>query len=167
MVGPDLIGEEEAWRDVIDINLSGVWRTVKVAAQQIIDQGDGGSIVLTSSAAGLKALGTGLGGTEGYVASKHAIVGLMRNFAMWLAPHNIRVNSVHPSGVDTPMVNNPAMQAYLADASEALMSAMSNLMPGGPMPPRDVSNAVKWLVSDEARLVTGVALPVDGGYAIK
>ncbi|WP_409332939.1 mycofactocin-coupled SDR family oxidoreductase [Trujillonella humicola] len=166
-VGPDITPGERTWQDVLDINLTGVWRTVKLTAPQLIDQGEGGAIVVTSSAAGLKPLGTDFAGTEGYVAAKHALVGLMRNFATWLAPHEIRVNSVHPSGVATPMIDNDAMRAFLSNTTAAVAEAMSNLMPGGPLDPREISDAVLWLVSDEARHVTGVALPVDGGFAIK
>jgi SDR family mycofactocin-dependent oxidoreductase len=166
-VGPDTGGSEQTWQDVLDINLTGVWRTVKLTAPQLVSQGQGGAIVLTSSAAGLKPLGTEFAGTEGYVAAKHALVGLMRNFATWLAPHGVRVNSIHPSGVATPMVDNDAMRAFLSQATASLAESMSNLMPGGPLDPREISDAVLWLVSDEARHVTGVALPVDGGFAIK
>jgi SDR family mycofactocin-dependent oxidoreductase len=166
-VGPDTGGRERTWQDVLDINLTGVWRTVKLTAPQLVSQGQGGAIVLTSSAAGLKPLGTDFAGTEGYVAAKHALVGLMRNFATWLAPHHVRVNSIHPSGVATPMVDNDAMRAFLSQAPASLAQSMSNLMPGGPLDPREISDAVLWLVSDEARHVTGVTLPVDGGFAIK
>ena len=166
-VGPDVEGSEQTWQDVLDINLTGVWRTVKVTAPHLVSQGAGGAIVLTSSAAGLKPLGTDFAGTEGYVAAKHALVGLMRNFATWLAPHDVRVNSIHPSGVATPMVDNDAMRAFLSTSTAELAQAMSNLMPGGLLEPREISDAVLWLVSDEARHVTGVALPVDGGFAIK
>src|SRR3954453_6907046 len=101
-----------AFRDQLDVNLVGVWNTVQAAAPLMIEQGRGGAIVLTSSAFGLTGRGgDGTGGADGYVASKHGVVGLMRTFATWLAPHGIRVNCVNPSGVATPMVQNPAVEA--------------------------------------------------------
>ncbi|WP_219419209.1 mycofactocin-coupled SDR family oxidoreductase [Pseudonocardia nigra] len=162
--GPD---PERAFRDIVEVNLFGVWNTVHAAAPRMIEQGRGGAIVLTSSTQGLTGRGgNGDGGLEGYCASKHGVVGLMRTFAHWLAPHSIRVNTVHPTGVDTPMIMNEALQAHMA-ANPALGEAMSNLMPVPVIESIDVTNAVLWLVSDAARFVTGVALPVDAGFAIK
>jgi SDR family mycofactocin-dependent oxidoreductase len=159
---------EEAWADAININLTGVWRTVRLTAPIMIEQGTGGSIVLTSSMAGFKAFG-GVGrgdpGTEGYVASKHGVVGLMRQFAISFAPHSIRVNSVHPTGVDTPMVVNDSMKKWLDQVHSS--GSIGNFLPVELMEPNDVSNAIAWLVSDEARYVTGVALPVDAGYGLR
>jgi SDR family mycofactocin-dependent oxidoreductase len=166
-VVPDTADPEQIWRDIVDIDLGGVWRTVKVTAGQLVAQGTGGAIVLTSSAYGLRPVGTGLAGAEAYVAAKHGVVGLMRDFATWLAPHQVRVNSLHPSGVATPMIDNDAMRALLATLTGPAKEMMSNLMPGAPLEPREISDAVLWLVSDEARHVTGVTLPVDGGFAIK
>jgi NAD(P)-dependent dehydrogenase (short-subunit alcohol dehydrogenase family) len=94
------------------------------------------------------------------------VVGLMRAFAHWLAPHSIRVNTVHPTGVNTPMIMNEGLERYLAE-NPALAVAMSNLMPVPVIEPIDVSNAIAWLVSDAARYVTGVTLPVDAGFAVK
>ena len=153
--------------DIVDVNLRGVRHTVHAGVQYLIDRGEGGAIVLTSSTQGLTGRGgNGSGGMDGYVAAKHGVVGLMRSYANWLAPHNIRVNSVHPTGVDTPMVTNDAMQEFLRNLPE-LGNAMSNLMPVGLVESSDISNAIAWLVSDEARYVTGVTLPVDAGFAVK
>src|ERR1035437_3118355 len=104
------VDDEQAFRDQIEVNLFGVWNTVQAAAPVMIAQGRGGAIVLTGSTLGLIGRGgEGTGGSDGYCASKHAIVGLGRTWAHWLAPHNIRVNSVHPAGANTPMVVNEAV----------------------------------------------------------
>jgi len=125
------------------------------------------AVVLISSTQGLTGRGGGGdAGGDGYCASKHGVVGLMRTFAHWLAPHGIRVNTVHPTGVDTPMINNGALRDYVA-AHPAMASAMANLIPVPWVQPIDVANAVAWLVTDTARYVTGVTLPVDAGFAVK
>jgi len=136
-----------------------VWQSCKAVIPHMIAGGRGGSIVITSSTAGLK----GFAGTGHYVAAKHGVVGLMRTLAIELAPHNIRVNTVHPTGVNTPMVVNEAMAQLLADNP----SAISNLLPVEMLEPVDISNAILWLVSDDARYVTGVTLPVDAGFTIQ
>ena len=161
---------EGDWQDVIDINLTGVWHTAKAAIPHLIEQGTGGSIVLTSSTAGLK----GFPGVSQYTASKHAVVGLMRTLALELAPYSIRVNSVHPTGVATDMILNEAtFRLFLPDAENptreqaAEVFATTNALPVPWVEPRDISNAVLFLASDEARYVTGVTLPVDAGFTIK
>jgi NAD(P)-dependent dehydrogenase (short-subunit alcohol dehydrogenase family) len=107
--------EEQAFRDQVEVNLFGVWNTVQAAAPVMIEQGRGGAIVLTGSTLGLVGRGgNGRGRSDGYCASKHAIVGLGRTWAHWLAPHNIRVNSVHPAGVNTPMMINEAVAKLFA-----------------------------------------------------
>jgi SDR family mycofactocin-dependent oxidoreductase len=157
------------WRDVLDVNLTGVHHTVEVAIPIMIRQGDGGSIVLTSSSAGLVGLAAPDPGSLGYTAAKHGLVGLMRAYANNLAPHSIRVNSIHPSGVNTPMINNEHtrqwLERYIAEAKTP--RDMGNAMPVEVLEPEDIAAAVAWLVSDDARYVTGVALPVDAGYANK
>lgn len=159
--GPD------GWRDVIDVNLTGVHHTVEVAAPHMIEQGDGGAIVLTSSVVGLVGMGSNDPGAIGYVAAKHGIVGLMRLYANLLAPHNIRVNSVHPAGVDTPMINNEATRQWLGSIADKSPQDMGNALPVQVLQPEDIANAVAWLVSEEARYVTGVTLPVDAGSVNK
>jgi NAD(P)-dependent dehydrogenase (short-subunit alcohol dehydrogenase family) len=156
-----------AWRDVIDVNLTGVHNTVEVAKPTLIEQGDGGSIVLTSSVAGLIGVGSDDPGAIGYTAAKHGIVGLMRLYANLLAPQSIRVNSVHPAGVDTPMINNEATRRWLGSIAEKTPQDMGNALPVQVLQPEDIANAVAWLVSDQARYVTGVALPVDAGSTNK
>ena len=162
-----------AFRDQLDVNLVGVWNTVQAAAPLMIEQGRGGAIVLTSSAFGLTGRGgDGTGGSDGYVASKHGVVGLMRTFATWLAPHGIRVNCVNPSGVATRMVLNPAVEALFGGGAEQQPDAKStddvaNLLDVGLVEVQDVTAAVAFLASDEARYVTGVALPVDAGMLVR
>ena len=156
-----------AFREVIDVNLTGVWNTVHAAVPKMIEQGRGGSIVVTGSVMGLTGRGGGRGkaGGEAYIAAKHGLVGLTRAWANWLAQYNIRVNSVHPTGVDTPMVMNDALRQSLA--SQPSSADLSNLLDVRIMEPIDISNAIAWLVSDQARYVTGVALPVDAGFTVK
>jgi SDR family mycofactocin-dependent oxidoreductase len=160
--------EEQAFRDQVEVNLFGVWNTVQAAAPVMIEQGRGGAIVLTGSTLGLVGRGgNGSGGSDGYCASKHAIVGLGRTWAHWLAPHNIRVNSVHPAGANTPMVINDAVAELFASAPASSGADVGNLLDVQLIEAVDVSNAIAWLVSDEARYVTAVALPVDAGFTAK
>jgi NAD(P)-dependent dehydrogenase (short-subunit alcohol dehydrogenase family) len=132
----------------------------------LVEQGRGGAVVLTSSTAGLKGIGGDSGGGQGYTASKHAVVGLMRTFANSLGPHGIRVNTVHPTGVNTPMIVNDFVQQWLAEQPD-VAGAMTDLLPVELLEPVDISNAIVWLVSDDARYVTGVTLPVDAGFTVK
>jgi SDR family mycofactocin-dependent oxidoreductase len=159
----------DGWRDVIDVNLTGVHHTVEVAIPTMIGQGTGGSIVLISSAAGLAGIGTADAGSIGYAAAKHGLVGLMRVYANLLAPHNIRVNSVHPSGVDTPMINNEFIREWLAHlaAESGSGAGAGNALPVQVLQPDDIANAVAWLVSDQARYITGITMPVDAGCVNK
>jgi SDR family mycofactocin-dependent oxidoreductase len=167
----------QAFRDQLDVNLVGVWNTVHAAVPVLVEQGRGGAVVLTSSAFGLTGRGgDGSGGGDGYVASKHGVVGLMRTFATWLAPHGIRVNCVNPSGVATPMVLNPAVEALFGGpltqdgdggGGGKDPDDVANLLDVTLVDPQDVSAAVAFLASDEARYVTGVALPVDAGMLVR
>jgi SDR family mycofactocin-dependent oxidoreductase len=163
-----IVGEQrlqvQAWNDAIDVMLTGVYHTLHATVPVLIEGGRGGSIVITSSTAGLKGffLGEITAGAMGYTAAKHGVVGLMRAYANALALHNIRVNSVHPTGVDTPMVVNEPVGQYVGEHPEAA-DAFQNAMPVPLVEVHDVSNAIVWLCSDEARYVTGVTLPVDAG----
>ena len=159
-IAPMSAEDDVAWQDVIDVNLTGTQNTLRAATPVLISQGVGGAIVITSSTMGLSALGTDRAGALAYAASKHGLVGLMRSYANFLAPHKIRVNTIHPAGVVTPMVLNPAVQQYL----QSLSSASGNALPVDMLEPIDISNAVAWLVSDAARYITGITLPVDAGY---
>jgi SDR family mycofactocin-dependent oxidoreductase len=164
-MGADSENKVAAFRDVVDVNLTGVWNTVEVAVPTLVEQGRGGAIVLTSSTAGLKGIGGESGGGMGYTAAKHGVVGLMRGFATNLAKHSIRVNTVHPTGVNTPMIVNEVMERFLAQSEMA--GALTNMLPVGILEPVDISNAILFLVSDEARYITGVTLPVDAGFTAK
>jgi SDR family mycofactocin-dependent oxidoreductase len=156
-----------SFNEVVDINLRGVWNTVWPIAHDMIDRGQGGAIVLTSSTQGLSGRGAdGSAGALGYAAAKHGVVGLMRSFANWLSPHNIRVNTVHPTGVNTPMVVNDVIGKYIEENPGAA-AMVANLMPVDLVQPRDISNAIAFLVSDEGRYITGVTLPVDAGFIAK
>ena len=161
---------ERDWQDVIDINQTGVWHTCKAAVPHLIDQGTGGSIIITSSTAGIK----GLPNTAAYTASKHAVVGLMRTLANELAPYRIRVNTVHPTSVATQMVLNEAtFRLFMPEVEHptreeaASVFESTNALPVPWVEPIDISNAVLFLASDEARYVTGTELKVDAGFTVK
>jgi (+)-trans-carveol dehydrogenase len=162
--------DEQAWRDMIDVNLTGVWHTTKAAVPHLIEGGRGGSMILTSSTAGLK----GFPNFAHYVSAKHGVVGLMRTLALELAPHMIRVNSVHPTSVNTDMIQNDATYRLFAPDLEnptgeqvAPRFGEMNALPINWVEPVDISNAVLFLASDEARYITGVTLPVDAGFMVK
>jgi SDR family mycofactocin-dependent oxidoreductase len=154
------------FRDIVDVNLIGVWNTVEAALPALIDGGRGGSIVLTSSSAGLKGTGTDRAGGQAYTAAKRGLVGLMQVWANELAQHWIRVNTIHPTGVATGMVMNETM-AKLLEANDTAVSAMQNALPIQVLMPEDIAGAVAWLVSDEAKFITGVAWPLDAGFAVR
>jgi (+)-trans-carveol dehydrogenase len=148
------------WAEMIGINLTGVFTTVRAAAPAMIEAGNGGCIVITSSSAGTK----GMVNLGHYSATKHGVVGLMRTLANELAPHMIRVNTLHPTGVNTPFINNDHIRGFIA-ANPSWAANMQNALPIEHVEPVDVSNAIVWLASDEARYVTGVSLPIDAGFA--
>jgi (+)-trans-carveol dehydrogenase len=161
---------EKDWTDMIDVNLSGVWKTVKAGVPHILAGGHGGSIILTSSVGGLKAYPH----TGHYVAAKHGVVGLMRTFAVELGQHMIRVNSVHPTNVNTPLfMNEPTMRLFRPDLENPgpddlkAIAQMMHTLPVGWVEPEDISNAVLFLASDESRYVTGGTLPIDAGSCLK
>lgn len=165
---PELTGEQ--WREMIDVNLTGVWNTIQPAIQPMIEAGNGGAIVMTSSTAGEK----GLPNLPHYTAAKHGVIGLMKSLAVELGPHNIRVNAVLPAAADTQMVHNPATYKLFrpdlddptrADFEEAIVAG--NLLPVPLVTPEDVAAAVAHLVSDDARTVTGQAYRVDAGALTK
>ncbi|MGA8547711.1 MAG: mycofactocin-coupled SDR family oxidoreductase [Mycobacterium sp.] len=161
---------DNAWHDAIDIMLTGVFHTVECCADTLIEQGQGGSIVLTSSTAGLKGIprtrAMSPAGMLGYHAAKHGVVGLMRVYANTLAPHSIRVNTVHPTGVNTPMVVNEAFVQWAAE-DPLVGEIFQNALPIPLIEPVDISNAIVWLCSEQARYVTGVTLPVDAGFTMR
>lgn len=156
----------QMWTDVVDVNLVGSFHTAKAAIPHLIAGERGGSIVFTSSTAGLKGFGGMQGGGLGYAASKHGIVGLMRTLSNALAPQSIRVNTVHPTAVNTMMAVNPAMTAFLENYPGG-GPHLQNPMPVGLLEPEDISAAILYLVSDSAKYVTGVTFPVDAGFCNK
>ena len=166
---PTHLVTESDWDDVLDINLKGVWHTCKAVTPQLVEQGSG-SIIITSSSAGIK----GTPNVAPYTASKHAVVGLMRTLALELGPHGIRVNTVHPTGVATDMIlNESCFRLFLPDEERptkeqaAPVFATTNAIPVPWVEPIDISNAVLFLASDEARYVTGTELKVDAGYTTR
>ena len=161
---------EEDWNDMIDVNLSGVWKSVKAAVPHLISQGEGGSIILTSSVGGLKAYPH----TGHYIAAKHGVVGLMRTFAVELGHHSIRVNSVHPTNVNTPLfMNEGTMKLFRPDLETPgpedlkVAAQFMHVLPVGWVEPLDISNAVLFLASDESRYVTGLPMTIDAGSMLK
>jgi (+)-trans-carveol dehydrogenase len=157
---------EAEWDDVINVNLKGVWNTVCALVPSMIERGAGGSIVITASAAGIMAA-PNLGD---YNASKHGVVGLGKTLAKELARHRIRVNILAPAAVGTDMMLNPAMcRLFCPDLAEPTLedlrerSARGNPMGVPWLDPVDIANAALWLISDEARYITGIVVPLDAG----
>jgi (+)-trans-carveol dehydrogenase len=158
---------DEQWQTVLDVNLTGVWRTVKAVIPHL---GPGASIVITSSIGGLK----GAPGVGPYISAKHGVVGLMKNLAHELSPRGVRVNVIAPSNVNTDMLINDFTRASFLPGDpeptlakfEAVAKTM-HVMDLGWVEPRDVSNALLFLASDEARFITGISLPVDAGCLLK
>lgn len=161
---------DQVWTDIIDVNLTGVWRTIETVLPAIRAGGRGGSIVITSSSAGLKGMSSGKAGAQAYTAAKRGLVGLMQVLANEYASESIRVNTIHPTGVATGMNQNPAMAKLMAEAAaggQNTISQMVNALPIDILQPEDIANAVAWLVSDEAAYITGIQLPLDAGIAIR
>jgi (+)-trans-carveol dehydrogenase len=159
-----------SWTATIDINLTGLFNTARAAIPHLIAGGRGGAIVLTSSVGGERAMPN----MSHYVSAKHGVIGLMRSLAVELGEHNIRVNSVLPTNVNTPMFMNEGLfKMYRPDLENPgpddikALARMMHVLPIGWVEPVDVSNAILFLASDEARYITGVELPVDGGTLLK
>jgi (+)-trans-carveol dehydrogenase len=162
--------DAQAWRDMIDVNLTGVWNTCTAATPHMIAAGNGGSIILTGSVGSYQTAA----GVSHYATAKHGIVGLMRTIAIELAPYRIRANVVCPTNVKTPMIMNPRTMNLFVPTSEdptieEFEAAAKNMhvLDIGWIEPEDVTNAVLFLASDEARYVTGILLPVDAGAGLK
>lgn len=153
---------EAQWEELIGVNLTGVWKTVKAAVPAMLAAGNGGSIAITSSSAGTK----GMINLGHYSTAKHGVVGLMRTLANELAPHGIRVNTIHPTGVDTKLLDNDHVRGFL-EANPTWGDNMQNALPVELLDPVDISNAILFLASDEGRYVTGVPFPVDAGFGIR
>ena len=162
--------DEQSWADLMDINVTGVWHTYKASAEHLIASGAGGSVIIISSLAGFK----GLANVAAYTTTKHAIVGLMKVLANELGQHQIRVNTIHPNAIDTPMVKNETTyKLFRPDLEHPTLEdaepAFGGLNPFGVgfIDPIHVSNAVAWLASDQSYFVSGGQIPVDAGAAIK
>jgi (+)-trans-carveol dehydrogenase len=160
----------EAWKEIIDINLNGAWNTIRATVPVLKAAGRGGSIILTSSVAGLKAYGY----CGPYVAAKHGVVGIMRTAAIELGPLSIRVNTVNPSNVHTDLIHNPTTYALFAPGVEnptweqvAPSFQGLHLLPTPDVQPEDIANAVLFLASDESKYVTGLTMTVDAGNFTK
>ena len=161
---------EDDWNDMIDVNLSGVWKTVKAAVPQIISGGAGGSIILISSVGGLKPYAH----TGHCIAAKHGVIGLMRTFAVELGAQSIRVNAVCPTNVNTPQfMNEGTIRLFRPDLENpgpedmAVAARFMHVLPVGWVEPVDISNAVLFLASDESRYITGLPMTVDAGSMLK
>ena len=160
---------EQSWTELMDINVTGVWHTYKAAAEHLMASGPGGSVIIISSLAGFK----GLANVAAYTTTKHAVVGLMKVLANELGPLGIRVNTIHPNSVDTPMVKNKKtyklFRPELDDPQpEDAEPAFAGLNPMGKawIEPEHISNAVAWLASDQSYYVSGGQIPVDAGGAV-
>ncbi|SFH13088.1 mycofactocin-coupled SDR family oxidoreductase [Streptomyces mirabilis] len=168
--GPVAQTSAEEWQAVLDTNLTGVFHTVRAAVPHLIEAGRGGSISLVSSSVALRAQ-PGLGP---YNSSKTGVVGLMRVLALELGEHSIRVNAIHPTTVGTPMIfNEVGYRLFRPDLADPQLEDVEpvyrslNVLPVAWVEPEDIANAVVFLASEEGRYITGVALPVDAGYALK
>lgn len=156
------------WQDVIDVNLTGTWETLKAVVPTMLTRQEG-AVVLVSSANGLE----GAANYGHYVAAKHGVIGLMRAAALEYGPHGIRVNAVCPGAIRTRMNDNPTAYRMSGGDSDAAPEDHARaahhwaLLPGrGLLEPESVSAAVVWLASNESRDVTGLAVPVDGGHMV-
>lgn len=160
----------DQFRELVDVTLTGTFITIKAAVPPMIEAGNGGAITLTSSGAAL----INGGGLGDYKAAKNGVLALMRTLACELAEHFIRVNAVCPTACDTPMIQNENLyRAFRPDLDQPGRDDVKegfskmNLLPIPWVEPADISNAIVWLSSDQARYVTGVTLPVDAGNALK
>ena len=171
MGGPVEKMSQDNWKHTIDINLTGLWNTARVAIPHMIAGGQGGAIVLTSSVGGMHAMPN----MSHYVSAKHGVIGLMRSLAVELGQYEIRVNSVLPTNVNTPMFMNegtfkmfrPDLENPTAADVEPIAAQFMHVLPHGWIEPEDVSNAILFLASDESRYITGVPLPIDLGALLK
>ena len=165
----DLYDTPAAWTDTMEVNARGTHNTVEVALPMMIGGGHGGSIVMTNSLSGLAPMISDYrfssAGYLAYMTAKHGLVGLMRAYALMLAQFSIRVNSLHPGGVATPMIANESVGAVMTEMAQAIIYRPA--MPMDHLEPSDVANASLWLCSDNARYVTGTMLPIDGGAMLR
>ncbi|HEX4558199.1 MAG TPA: mycofactocin-coupled SDR family oxidoreductase [Mycobacterium sp.] len=169
-----MVGEQaqaiSAFDDAIDVMLNGVYYTIEAALPALLEHGEGGVIVITSSVAGLSGMRVRFSqrnhGGAGYIAAKHGVVGLMRAYANMLAEKNIRVNTVNPTGLASPMIVNPQIEQLLAEQPE-YAAAFENLLPVPLIEAIDVSEAMVYLCGQSGRYITGITLPIDAGFCVK
>lgn len=161
---PDNPAQE--WQDTLDVILTGAFNTVQTSIDKLLDGGNGGSIVLVSSSAGLKGTGSPRPAAQAYTAAKRGLVGYMQVLAQQYAEHMIRVNTIHPTGVISGMTTNEAMLKIAADPNTNV-AAMQNLLPIPILQPEDIANAVAYLVSDEAKFITGTQWALDAGFSVR
>jgi SDR family mycofactocin-dependent oxidoreductase len=162
--------EAQLWEDIVGVNLSGAFHVVRAVVPRMIQGGQGGTIVLTGSTAGVRPIGGFRAGALAYTASKFGLVGICKQLAEALAEHSIRVNIVHPTGVVSGMTVNAAMAALQAQAAaggDNTISGMRNALPVDILQASDITDAVAFLVSDQAKYITGVSLPVDAGFSVR
>jgi SDR family mycofactocin-dependent oxidoreductase len=162
----------QAWHDCLDVLLTGVLNTVELTYPILLEQNHGGSIVITSSMAGvekpmMRTEGSHTLGMLGYTTAKSALKSLMRNYASFLAPHSIRVNSVHPTGVNTKMIENDLMASYWSEATPEDLLTLVNALPVAAVEPVDISNMMVFLCSEESRYFTGNVVRVDAGADLR
>jgi SDR family mycofactocin-dependent oxidoreductase len=159
-----------AFVDAVNVMLNGVYFTIEAVLPALIEHGDGGAIVITSSVAGHTGFRARFSakshGLAGYIAAKHGEVGLMRYYANLLGEKNIRVNTVHPTGLASPMILNQQVEQLLADQPE-VAAARENLLPVALIEPSDITDAMIYLCGQSGRYITGATLPVDAGFAVK
>jgi SDR family mycofactocin-dependent oxidoreductase len=169
-----IVGEQaqdtSAFVDAVDVMLKGAYYTIEAALPALIEHGEGGAIVITSSVAGLSGMHVKFSqrshGGAGYIAAKHGVVGLMRTYANALAEKNIRVNSVHPTGLNSPMIVNEHVDLLLQEQPE-YAAAFENLMPVPLIEASDISEAMIYLCGHSGRYITGITLPIDAGFTVK
>lgn len=150
---------EEQWREMIDVNLTGIFHTLKATVPPLIRQDQGGSIIIVSSVAGLR----GVPFAGHYVAAKHGAVGMCRTLANELGQFRIRVNSIHPAAVDTHMNDDPALLELIAEHAHTLAPIFMNSLPYMVMEPEAISEMVAFLASDDSKYMTGAQIPIDMG----
>jgi SDR family mycofactocin-dependent oxidoreductase len=152
------------FRDTVDVNLVGTWHTLEVSTPHLRERGSGSVVLISSSSVGGRTSELAAG-SRAYVATKTAMLGLMRNYALDLGRVGIRVNAITPCGVDTTMINFDAGRSIHEKVTE-LPWQLNNVIPVPFIDSSDISDAVAWLVSDASRYVTGVVLPVDAGFSL-
>jgi len=157
-------GRLEVWNVTLDVNLTGVWNTIEVATPFVVAGGRGGSMIVISSTAALQTVSNDDVAFTSYSVSKWGLIGLMKMSASDLAQHGIRVNAVHPSGVDTPLTLSTVVREYW-DSHAELAAHTSRVYQT--VEERDISDAVLYLASDASRAVSGISLPIDAGSMVR